>query len=241
MRVTELIKEAKTVEIAIQAALKELDCSRDEAKIEIIQEPVKGIFGLTKLAKVKVTKVTENSHYHSDDKQVRPTREVTPEEMSKYAQSGKEILLKTLELMGIQDAQIKVYEEQSTIYLEIHSEAEGLLIGRHGQTLSSLQYLLNRIVGVDPSANVRFITDVGGYRERHKAILEKMTNKTVQRVIETKEEEELKAMNAFDRRIIHMSVKDHPEVVSYSLGEGSFRRVVIAPRSKETTAEHKSE
>lgn len=238
---SELVREAKTVESAIQSALKDLNCTRDEVEVEILQEPVKGIFGLAKFAKVRVTKVTEDTEEIEAPlaQEERPVFvETSDENLSEKSRHGKEILLKILELMDIRDAKIRVVEEESNIYLDIYSQAEGLLIGRHGQTLSSLQYVINRIVNHDPKSDTRFIVDIGGYRDRHRTILEKMASRIAKRVTETNEEEELKAMNAFDRRIIHMSVKDNPDVVSYSLGEGNFRRVVIAPKSKQKPQEN---
>jgi spoIIIJ-associated protein len=121
--------------------------------------------------------------------------------------------------------------------LDIECESEGLLIGRHGQTLSSLQYLVNRVIHNSVNKQVRYIIDVGGYKVRHKAILEKMAKRIAQKVSDSKEEEELAAMSAYDRRIIHMYIKDNSEVTTYSLGEGNYRRVVIAPKDKAVPSE----
>ena len=121
--------------------------------------------------------------------------------------------------------------------MDIQCEPEGLLIGRQGQTLSSLQYLVNRVIHNTVNKQIRYIVDVGGYKIRHKTILEKMANRIAQKVSDSKEEEQLKAMSAYDRRIIHVCVKDNPEVTTYSLGEGNFRRVVIAPKDKAVPSE----
>lgn len=232
----EIIKEAKTVESAIAEGIKALGCTQEDADIEILQEPAKGIFGIAKMAKVKVSCTqSQNSNEsaevgNSSEPRENPGNQESPEVAPGDISQGKDTLKQILSLMGIPAAKIKSHEEESTIYLDIHSEAEGLLIGRHGQTLAALQYLLNRVMNHHFDKMTRYVVDVGGYRVRHKIILEKMAKRIASKVAESKEEEQLQAMSAFDRRIIHMCVKDNSDVTTYSLGEGSFRRVVIAPK-----------
>lgn len=243
---TEIIREAKTAESAIEAALEELGCTREEADIEIIQEPGKGIFGRTKMAKVKVTcahgqgvtGVGEAETTMASDQE--PGAGEATEDWQENISQGKNTLMQMLMLMGLPNAKIQSRQEEDAIYLDIHSDAEGLLIGRHGQTLASLQYLLNRIMNHQYAKKSRYIVDVGGYRVRYKIVLEKMAKRIAHKVSESKEEEQLEAMSAFDRRIIHMSMKDNPDVTTYSLGEGNFRRVVIAPKGMSRKSEDKA-
>ncbi|MCD4812747.1 protein jag [bacterium] len=227
----ESIQEAKTVDAAIEAAIKELGCSKESAQIEIIQEPTKGIFGLAKMAKVRVI------YNDTTEKRDSDFPEVDQETLREATSQSQDILKKVLTLMGISNAKIKASEVENSVYLDIHCDAEGLLIGRHGQTLSSLQYLINRMVHNHATHRARVVVDVGGYRIRHKVILEKMAKRIGQKVAETKEEEELQAMSPYDRRIIHLYMKENPEVVTYSTGEGNYRRVVIAPRKNEAASE----
>jgi spoIIIJ-associated protein len=225
----EIVREAKTIEAAIEEALAELGCSRENARIEIIQEPVKGIFGMAKMAKVRVNYEAKPKWQETE---VNSTEQISPEKMREATQKGQNLIKKIITYMGIQNAKIKTSEEENTITLDIHCDSEGLIIGRHGQTLASLQYLVNRIAHHTNNKRIRYIVDVGGYKNRHKSILEKMAKRIAQKVINTKEEEQLKSMSAYDRRIIHLAIKSNPEVTTYSLGEGNFRRVVIAPRAK---------
>jgi spoIIIJ-associated protein len=222
----EIIGEGKTVNAAIESALKELGCQKEEAQIEIIQEPSKGIFGLSKIAKVKVIYNSFNEANKSKG------IEIDKEEINEVTNNIQQVIKQILNLMGILNYKLKINEAADSIYMDIYSDAEGLLIGRHGQTLASFQYLLNRIVlnSNNLNKNIRYIIDIGGYKVRHKIILEKMVKRIVKKVIETNEEEHLKAMSAYDRRIIHLCIKDITNVVSYSVGEGNYRRVVIAPK-----------
>lgn len=236
----EVTKEAKTVESAIEAALDYLGCARDSAKIEIIQEPVRGIFGLTKMAKVRVScpdkilaSIKNPESIPHNQAEPRITIELSSQEVEELTEKGEAILSKILNAMGLQP-KIKTSYEDGSIVLDVLCDAEGLLIGKHGQTLAALQYLLNKIMHHQIAPKGRFVVDIGGYRQRHKMILEKTAKKVAQKVAETKQEEQLNAMSAFDRRIIHLVLKDNPMITTYSLGEGAFRRVVIAPREKDT-------
>ncbi|MEW6517201.1 MAG: RNA-binding cell elongation regulator Jag/EloR [candidate division FCPU426 bacterium] len=234
----EIIREAKTIEGAIEAALNFLGCSREDAQIEILQEPVKGIFGLTKMAKVNVRCAKNNeikqspTPNKSSSEESHTTAELSPDEAKELSEKSEGILNKILITMGIQ-TKLKTSLEEGSIVHDILCDAEGLLIGKHGQTLAALQYILNKIMHHQMEQKGRFIVDVGGYRQRHKMILEKTAKKIAQKVADTKQEEQLKAMSAFDRRIIHLILKDNPYVTTYSLGEGAFRRVVIAPKESE--------
>jgi len=228
----EIIREAKTVESAIAAALKELGCTKEEIEIEVIQEPVKGIFGMTKMAKVRVNYNKLNKNDESNLQTTPENNTISLENLHEAALQGQKIIRQLLSFIGIQNVKIKTHEEADTISLDIYCDSEGLLIGRHGQTLSALQYLVNRITHHNTNKKIRYVVDVGGYRVRHKTILEKMAKRIAQKVAETKQEEQLKAMSAYDRRIIHLCIKDNPVVTTYSLGEGNYRRVVIAPKEK---------
>ncbi|MCK5241375.1 protein jag [bacterium] len=235
----ESIGEGKTVEAATEAALMDLGCKKEEAEIEVLQEAVKGIFGRTKAARVKViyNRTNENAEGLKKEDKTEISERISRENMHEASIQGQNIVTKILTLMGIENVKIKAKEEESTITLDIQCEPEGLLIGRQGQTLSSLQYLVNRVIHNTVNKQIRYIVDVGGYKIRHKTILEKMANRIAQKVSDSKEEEQLKAMSAYDRRIIHVCVKDNPEVTTYSLGEGNFRRVVIAPKDKAVPSE----
>lgn len=219
---SEIVCEAKTTEEAISHAINELNTDKNNVTIEILQEPSKGLFGKTKPAKVKV-RIKEKHE-----------AEISPLDIAGAMEKGKKVLKEILDLMGIKNAEIKAHKkEDDVIEMDITSEAGGLIIGKQGQTISSLQYLINRIAKPRDDEKVKYILDVGGYRMRHQKILEKMANNSAKEVIANKEKIVLDEMNAFDRRIIHMCIKDNPEVMTYSEGEGNFKRVVISPKKQE--------
>ncbi len=224
----EIIKEAKTVDAAIAAALEELKCDEEDVVIDILQQPSKGIFGMAKMAKVKVKYINANvkegmEHHHK----VMASESKEPSDLEK---EGKKVLHKVLTLMGFQTATIKSRHDNENIFLDITSDSEGLLIGKHGQTISALQYLVNRMIKDENNKELRYIVDIGSYRVRHKNILEKTAKKVAARVIESHQQEALQPMGAFDRRIVHMILKDNEDVMTYSTGEKQYRHVVIAPK-----------
>lgn len=227
----EIIKEAKTVELAVAAALEELHCDEEDVVIDVLQQPSKGIFGLAKMAKVKVKYINANVKEGMDHHVKKDLEE--SKESSDLEKEGKRILHKLLTLMGFQTATIKSRQDNENIFLDITSDSEGLLIGKHGQTISALQYLINRMIKDENNKELRYIVDIGSYRVRHKNILEKMAKKVASRVVENQQPESLQPMGAFDRRTVHMILKDNTDIVTYSTGEKQFRHVVIAPKGME--------
>jgi len=218
----EIVKEGKTVESVISLIMSELNCEKADLDIEILQEPVKGIFGLTKMAKVKAVlrnEINEALVTHAG-------AEITA--LNEDQQNIKASLEKILGLMGINYDSIRVTQEGEYVVFEIKSEAEGLIIGHHGKNIESIQYLINKIINQKDKEKIRFFIDIGGYLNKHKQSLDKIAYLAVSKVMESKEEVRLEPMNAYDRRIIHLHLKDNTLVQTQSQGEGSNRYVVIS-------------
>ncbi len=232
------IWEDKTIEGAISRALDKMKLKREEVDIEIIQEPARGIFGITKIAKVKITPKEisgpeEGMPGKNSAKVELPSENQASDENEESAhQAAMQALEKTLILMGIKDFRIKVHVEEGNVIFDITSEAEGLLIGRHGKTREALQYLINKMSGTLERGKNSYLVDIGGYLNRHKATLEKIARRVVKHVKENNKEEHLQAMTPYDRRIVHLYLKDEPEITTYSEGEGALRHIVIAPQKK---------
>lgn len=148
------------------------------------------------------------------------------------ADKAREFVAETTRLMGL-DAEVVVNEaEEGEITLEIRGEGLGLLIGRHGATLDALQMLAAIVAnpGHDPSA--RIVVDAENYRERRREMLRKMALQQAEKAKESQQEVVIPDLKAFERRIIHLALKDDPEVETYSEGDGEDRCIVISPRSE---------
>lgn len=145
---------------------------------------------------------------------------------------AKEILEELLKRMGI-DAGVSAKEIEDYIALEITTPDSALVIGRKGKTLEALQYLVNLIINKGQEERIKVILDTEGYRERRKARLMELAKRLAQRAKEENTEVFLEPMNPYERRIIHTTLAEDPDVETESVGEGMERQVVISPKRKE--------
>jgi spoIIIJ-associated protein len=144
-------------------------------------------------------------------------------------EKAKEILEELLKRMGV-DAGISAKEIEDYISLEITTPDSALVIGRQGKTLGALQYLVNLIINKKSQERIKVILDTEGYRERRKARLTELATKLAQRAKEENTEVFLEPMNPYERRIIHTTLAEDPDVETESVGEGIERQVVISPK-----------
>ena len=144
-------------------------------------------------------------------------------------EKAKEILEELLKRMGI-DAGISAEEIEDYISLEITTPDSALVIGRQGKTLGALQYLVNLIINKESEERIKVILDTEGYRERRKTRLIELAEKLAQRAKEENTEVFLEPMNPYERRIIHTTLAEDPDVETESVGEGIERQVVISPK-----------
>ena len=155
------------------------------------------------------------------------------------AEVAKSILEKLLNLMGVSASvtllsEFPTEEATSSIALNVEGEDLGILIGRRGQTLSCLQYLVRLIVGQQTKVWQPIIIDVEGYKQRRCHALQDLAWRMAEQVKVRQAPFALEPMPAFDRRIIHLTLVDHPDVTTQSSGEGEARRVVIVPKEQVT-------
>lgn len=162
--------------------------------------------------------------------------------MAKVAKKDKSVIIKELAenllknlgieagitVVGEQGRTIK--EEGETISVNLETGEPGLLIGFHGETLASFQLILSLMVFRKLGEWLRIIVDVAGYRQQRQSILERMALSAAQKAVFSKEPCSLPPMRAFERRIIHLALANHPEVKTESEGEGRERRVVVRPQ-----------
>jgi len=145
----------------------------------------------------------------------------------------------TEELLKHLQVKVKVkaeVDEANVVHVSLETEETGILIGYHGETLSSLQLILGLIIYKKLGRWVRIVVNVGDYRERRAEILKQMALKTAERVKTTGEPASLPFLNSGERRIIHLTLQDDLEIYTESEGEGENRRVIIKPRIQEKPA-----
>ena len=215
---------AKTVEEAIQLALEQLGVSREEVEISVLKEGRLGILGLgAEDAVVRVRPLVPVSRQESD-----------------VAETAKGVLEKLLALMGVAgsvvpQAQPFVDEEQeatASAAFNIEGEDPGILIGRRGQTLACLQYIVRLMVGHQTETWVPIFIDVEGYKQRRYQGLQLLARHMAEQVQAKEAPFTLEPMSAYERRIVHLTLADHPDVITESIGQGEARRVVILPKEQ---------
>ena len=207
------VMTARTVEEAIELALKELDVDRDEAEVEILSRGKSGFLGIgAELARVRVTKISGGGNAAA----------LATETVSKILQAAGVNVSRTLR--AAHDPEV------GGPIIDLTGEDSGLLIGRRGQTLQALQFLVNLIVRKELGENVRVLLDVERYRQRREASLRDMATKVAARVAQSNRSITLEPMPPADRRIVHTTLTDHPGVTTESAGVGDNRKVTISPK-----------
>ncbi len=205
---------AKTVEEAIELALKELGVDREEVDVVVVAEGRSGILGIGgEPARVRVT----------------PT-----EKIAEHITLAKEILEELLERMEV-DASVRLKEGDSLdkpLSLDIAGDDSGLLIGRGGTSLTALQFLVNFMISRRLKGWAPVNIDVEGYKQRRQRSLEALAHRLAKRVQTSGKPFTLEPMPASDRRIIHLTLADDAYVTTESTGFGDGRRVSIRPRPK---------
>ena len=152
--------------------------------------------------------------------------------MEEWVEIAKEMLCGLLQRMGI-ETEVEGYLREGEVYLEIKSDDEGILIGKHGRTLESLQILISRMVNKRLKEPVRVALDVAQYKKRRADSLAKMANRLGENAKRTGKEITVGPFNVHDRRIIHVTVKEDPALKTESLGEGEMKMIKIIPMRKE--------
>lgn len=204
----------KTIEQALQKALKEFEARPEDVDIEIVSESGGGLLGIfgSKSVKIRVTLREDKQSDNSND-------------------LIKSIIDRVLGLMGI-EYNATVEEMPDTTFINISSDGlDGLLIGRRGETLASIQHVVNRIFTSKTGRHSKVTVDVGGYiKRKHRLLIEK-AHKVAERVRKTNKEYDFEPLKASERRIIHLAIADVDDVTTYTIGDGLLRKVVITPKS----------
>lgn len=221
-----LESHGKTVEEATLRGLEQLGLKRDEVEVTVIREGRSGLFGLG--AEEAIVRITPRKK--------STTQQGTPQG-SDAETSAKEVLEQLLELFGVEgNIRSETHpvtdenEEGPTVSLDISGEDLGILIGRRGQTLSALQYVVRLIVSRKIDSWIPIVIDVEGYKERRARALQSFAMDMAERVKARGAPFTLEPMPPYERRIVHMALANHSYVTTESIGQGEERKVVIRPK-----------
>jgi spoIIIJ-associated protein len=214
---------AKTVEEAIERGLQQLGLTRDQVETVILNKGKSGFLGIG-----------------AEEAVVRLTPLALPSQESNLPAAAKEALeeiLKRMKLKAHVELRSDVEQDEAEsdippIALEVDGEDLGILIGRRGETLAALQYIMRLIVAHQQKARVPLTVDVEGYKQRRYGSLRELALRLAQKAVSTRQSMTLEPMPADERRIVHLALSVNPDVVTQSVGEGELRKVVIMPRKR---------
>jgi len=234
----------KTVDTAIKAALEQLNVDIDDVKIEIIDAPSKGIFGLgSKLAKVKVTIAGSEDDISDEAAGEEIREEKTPEVRKERAAKREtectdgdvemvvEFLNGLFNLAGIDvnaSGKIESFEEGDAVSVDITGNNTGLVIGKRGETITALQHLASLALAKKNDKAPKVYLDSENYREKRIEALKALSNRVANNVIKSRRSFTFEPMTAYERRVIHSTLQSNEKVTTYSVGQGIHRKVVVA-------------
>ena len=237
----EIKMSAKTVEEAIKLALEKLGTGREEVEVDVISEGSHGIFGIwAEESKIRVRLLKPTPSKTG----LEPTVAEASQE-SDVISSTQNTLKTILEKMGVAASTVFkteaiIQEAEKTvapIVFDVESEDMGILIGRRGQTLACLQFITRLIVAQEMKAPTpSIVIDVGGYKQRRYQTLKALAQRLAEQVVTSGSPFILEPMLAYERRIIHLTLTDHPDVTTESIGFGEARKVVILPKGQSIAA-----
>jgi spoIIIJ-associated protein len=225
--------EGDTIDKAIENALKLLGVERDKITVDILAEGKKGILGFGS-QKARIRAALRKSAIEEQAAELQTAageKQSIAAEAAVVGEKAKEVLVEILNLMGVKaEVELKIGEKTDEAMLEIRAENSGLLIGRKGQTLEALQYMVSRIAGERVrTEGPHVVVDIENYRERRRKSLEDMALRLGEKAKRQRKTVTVDALSAADRRIIHAALQDDPWVTTKSLGQGSYRRLLIIP------------
>ena len=200
----------KTVEKALEKALKELGARVEEVDIEIIDAGQKGVLGI----------------FGSKDARIKVQRKKDSAGIEEVADEVARLIMDCL------DVNYRLFSDvmEDTTYINIETAGvDGLLIGRKGDTLNSLQHLVGRIVSRKMGGYQRLTLDVGGYLKNRQEILRQKAVKAADRAKQSRREIGLEPMKASERRVVHLALAEVEGITTYTVGNGEMRKVFVAP------------
>jgi spoIIIJ-associated protein len=219
--------EGKTVEEAISKACEELKVSREDLEIEVLENGSSGFLGLVG---------AKNAQIRATVKEAAPAAGEgagLPADASSQAagETAKKTLQDILRLLGI-EAGVQLKEEPERIVLNIEGDGSGLLIGRKGQTLDALEYLINKIVHRGAEDKKRIVVDTENYRSRREESLVHLAQRLGDKAKRLGRPVTISPMSAHDRRIVHLALEEDKSLRTRSTGTGLYRKIVISPEKK---------
>lgn len=220
--------EGKTYEEAIKKASEALNVEEKNLDIDVKEVDTKGILGLLGSKKIRITARVKGSALHPPEDTA--VREDTPEEY------GKKFLTELATITGLEfNIKVsKVSEKLDRLLFMIQCDNGDIFIGKDGEILESLQYILRLAIAKHYKQSAKILIDINGYREKRKKALTIMAKRLADRVKRTGRRQTTDPLNPYERRIIHTLFKHNKNITTKSEGEGHIKKVIISPSGNRT-------
>lgn len=223
-----IISEGKTTAEAIEKGLKTLKLSKENVEIKILEnEEKRSFFSILTPRTVKV-EITEKENEIKKEKNENKINKLTQNDIDIINNNISNFLSEFANKVGNINFTINI--EENTAFVELEGETSKMLIGYRGETLNSLQTVISSIANKNLENKAKVIVNISDYREKRKKVLEDVAVKVAKTVIRTGKKITLEPMSAYERKIIHSKLQDHPQINTYSIGEEPYRKVVITKK-----------
>ncbi len=220
------IFEGRTTNEAIEKGLKELNVSKKQVEIKVLEsEDKRSFFNILTPRVVKVELIVKEEN-HVNEKKERA--EVSEESENMAEENVKNFLDDFISKLPTNDLKYEIKRDKSDLLVNITGEDTGYLIGYRGNVLNSIQVILNNIANKGINERVRILLNIGGYKEKREKDLKELADKIAGTVIRKRKAITLEPMSSYERKIIHSRLQENTKVETHSIGEEPNRRIVVS-------------
>ncbi len=226
---------APSIEEALARGLEQLGVTAEQVDLEVLDEGNRGFLGFgARQVRVRLSLKNAESESERVAEAHSPDAPVNADPLLEFSANTARELLAKMKLPARVSAAYGETDEhgETPILIDIHGDDLSILIGRRAETLNALQYILGLIVSKEAQRWVQVVVDVEGYRARREKQLRQLARRMAEQAIRTGKRQVLEPMSSAERRIIHLELRDHPDVTSESIGEDPARKVTILLKNK---------
>lgn len=220
------IFEGKTTNEAIEKGLKELNLSKNQVDVKVLEsEDKRSFFNILTPRVVKVELIIKEENKKSEK---RERVNVSQETENKAEENVKKFLDQFINTLPTKDLKYEIRLDKNDVLVNITGQDTGYLIGYRGNVLNSLQVILNNVANKDLNERIRVLLNIGGYKEKREKDLKDLADKIAGTVIRKRKAITLEPMSSYERKIIHSKLQENSRVETHSIGEEPNRRIVVS-------------
>lgn len=223
------IFEGKTTNEAIEKGLKELNLSRKQVDVKVLESDDKrSFFSILTPRVVKVELIVKEESKKQDRFEKKEKADISEETENKAENNVKEFLDEFISKLPTNGITYEIKNDKNDLLVDINGEDTGYLIGYRGNVLNSLQLILNNVANKELNERVRVLLNIGGYKQKREKDLKDLAEKIAGTVIRKRKSITLEPMSSYERKIIHSALQDNSKVETHSIGEEPNRKIVVS-------------